>query len=42
MYRKIWFIALVIAGALGIAAAAAGRAAPGVDLPNHCEPTAPK
>jgi hypothetical protein len=40
MYRKIWGIALVLAGTLGMAAAAAGPAAAGVILKNHCEPTA--
>lgn len=39
MYRKICGLALVMAGALGMAVAAAGPAAAGVMLKNHCEPT---
>jgi hypothetical protein len=38
MFRKIWGIALVIAGALGFAAATAGPATAGLFLGNHCEP----
>ncbi|WP_262982856.1 hypothetical protein [Arthrobacter globiformis] len=40
MYRKIWGIVLVVAGAFGMAVATAGPAAAGLYLGNHCEPTA--
>ncbi|WP_276208499.1 hypothetical protein [Arthrobacter pascens] len=41
MFRKIWTAAVLLATALGFAAATAGPAAAGLSS-NHCEPLVPR